>query len=162
MRRRGRPRYASEATSELILARRRGMEECILRFSSEIALVAALYPESEWVFGRLFCVGLLDQQQYYAVELFYKVLQSYRSFIAPHAKVKLSNLESMRIAVREDLSPAAERRLKKVQEEYGRLLKAVKSCPRRHQEVFFRCLEDDVLPSDLESVYWVVDALIRA
>src|ERR1700733_1834897 len=91
-----RSRAGDMPSSETILRRASKIELVLKELQPQIAEQLAKSPEAEWVFGRLFLLGLLNQPQLDAALRIDSVSRRYRSLLAPHGRVKGWRPESLR------------------------------------------------------------------
>jgi hypothetical protein len=155
-----RPSAVREAPSKPTLQRRAlKIEACLDALRPQIARTLAFAPESEWIFGRLFLVGLLNQSQYDVALRLDTTLRRYRHLLAPHGRVKGWRPESLRGGGGEDLSPEAQKKMMEARREYEKMYGVLKRCGRDVVSNLFNMLESDEL-GDLQAVYIGLNRII--
>lgn len=139
-----RRKFSEALTSEMKAHRAQIMYDTISILQDEISKNLAECPESEWVFGRLFLLGLLSQTEYDIILRFDALGERYRSFLAPTLKMKIWKPENLR-SFQENLSPSALKKMEEVQKEYERACAILRCCGSGVDAVIFKMLDTNTI-----------------
>lgn len=147
--------------------RRRADEliKCIKLYPEGVALSLAERDEAGWHFGRLYLVGAIDRHQKWAAERLDRTVSTYRRLLNRHSIVKSNTgqalnkmLSSSKGSGSEDLSPQAEKRFRKAEEEYDKVIGVLDDRGEKVKEAIMRALEYDEI-TDLDLIREGLDAI---
>ncbi len=158
-RRHTRPRSRDAYPSvETVLRRTEKLSTCLSLFHTEVARSLAVNPEAEWIFGRLYLLGLLNDEQYAAAMRIDNLLKRYRSLLAPHGRIRAWRPENLR-ATRENLSPEEMKRMLVVRAEYEKMFSVLKQAGPAVVNCVFTMIDTDVA-GELSLVYKGLNAML--
>jgi hypothetical protein len=146
-------------SSEIKEKRAAVLKSIILTLAKEISENLAECPESEWIFGRLFLLGLLTQTEYDIILRLDSLSAKYRSYLSPTLGMKIWKPETLR-SFQENLSPQALKKMEEVQREYERACLILRRCGSGIDEMIFRMLDDNQL-GDIRKVHIGLRALVE-
>ena len=138
------------------------LAEIIAAYPQQIALGLAGREDAGWLFGRLYLVGAIDQDQKSAAEKLSKAVVTYRRLFHKHYGPKMSVVDPdvLRANGRsgEDLSAAAEKAFERASKEYERNMGLLRVCGHQVKQAVMVALDSDTL-SDLNFIRRGLDSL---
>lgn len=134
---------------------------CLDVYRRNFAVALAVAPEAEWIFGRLFLLGLLTQAQYDMALRIDGVLNKYRKMISPYTQLKSWKPETLRGVLHVKLDAKEERKMIELRKEYEKIHGIMNGCQKGTAAAFFGALENDTAP-ELGLIYKGLNAVIMA
>ena len=125
--------------------------DLIQSYPTQVIRGLAKQPEAEWMFGRLFLVGVISHLQYEAAKHLDRVTREYERMLRRYGNVHASGFTKSDTPSREDLSQSAEKRFAKAKRQYDGVYGILNQCEDNVKDAIITTLRKEE-KTDIEAV----------
>jgi hypothetical protein len=161
----GATRFREGPSPYVLKHRAQQLAKLITIFPHQIAFGLSDREDSAWLYGQLYLVGIISQDQKIVAERLHKTIATYRRLLHK-LNGSVSDLSNVGGGSREDLSEPAQKALAKAQAEYDSAIAALRTCGTEVTREIMYGLDKDWFSGDaktgLELVRKGLDALLMS